>query len=53
MPELAAEAGGRPATSGQLRGRAIPEALADSGPGDAEATRSALLAWHRHAGAAH
>ena len=55
MPELAAESGEK---AGDLEAELAERstflrALADSGPGDAEATRSALLAWHRHAGAAH
>ena len=55
MPELAAEAGEKAGDlEAELAERAtFLRALADSGPGDAEATRSALLAWHRHAGAAH
>ena len=55
MPELAAESGEK---AGDLEAElgersTFLRALADSGPGDADATRSALLAWHRHAGATH
>lgn len=55
MPELAAEAGEKAGDlEAELGERAtFLRALADSGPSDAEATGSALLAWHRHAGAAH
>jgi hypothetical protein len=55
LPELAAETGQKAGDlEAELDERAtFLRALAESGPRDAEATRSALLAWHRHAGAAH
>ena len=55
LPELAAETGQKAGDlEAELDERAtFLRALADAGPRDAEATRGALLAWHRHAGAAH
>ena len=55
LPELAAETGQKAGDlEAELDERAtFLRALAESGPRDADATRGALLAWHRHAGAAH
>jgi len=55
MPELAAETDRKAGDlEAELDERAtFLRALAESGPGDADATRSALLAWHRRASAAH
>jgi hypothetical protein len=52
MSELAAETGRRAGDlEAELAERAtFLQALAATGPGDAEATRAALMAWHRHAG---
>ena len=55
MPEIAATAGEKAGDlEAELDERAtFLRALADTGPRDADAIRSALLAWHRHPGAAH
>jgi hypothetical protein len=55
LPELAGETGEKAGDlEAELDERAtFLRALADAGPGDADAIRSALLAWHSHAGAAH
>jgi hypothetical protein len=55
MPELAAEMGRK---AGDLEAElderaAFLAALAATGPGDADAIRAALMAWHRHAGDSH
>jgi hypothetical protein len=55
MPELAADMGRK---AGDLETElderaAFLRALAATGPGDAEAIRAALTAWHRHAGHDH
>jgi len=55
MPELAAEMGRKAGDlEAELDERAtFLGALAATGPGDADAIRAALMAWHRHAGNDH